>query len=218
MADETNIVGTSIVLIGKFDPEIAQPGSLFEKRLFHESDAPRIKVELRLPDVISLTTDWINFSVEQNRIVASTTVQKPLSEPVRDFVLDIVSEMPDAMISAFGINNDFHFSVGPIENWHRIGDAIAPKKFWQGITKNPGLLSITMQSVRDDGNAGYMQTRVETSTRIPNGIYVQVNDHFASKIASGVAAGEMLDLLEREWGASMKRSEEISQAIRGLGA
>ena len=220
MAHETaEIAGTSIVLLGKFDPAAAQPKTLVEKGLLRSDDLATLVMQVVLPDVVAFTVDWMSASFEPNRAMVSTNPKKPMAEPVRDFILDIVEEMSSHAVEAFGINNDYHFAAQTMEVWHEVGHALVPKDpLWTKVSKNPGLLSLSIRGERDDGHRGYVQIKVEPSLQIPNGIYVQVNDHFTRPDGSAPndPAMPLLKVIEDEWTNCLRRADIIIQGVRAL--
>lgn len=216
MSDEPALIaGNSIVLLGSFDPSKAQPRQLIEKGLFRTEDAAGMTINVALPDAMGLTVDWMSLGVQTDRMIASTVVTRPLPEPVRDFVLDLIEEMPHARLDALGINTDYHFGTANMETWHSVGHALAPKEdLWAKCLKSPGLLSMTIQSERDDGLDGYVRVKVEPSLQIPNGVYIQVNDHFTR--ATGSKDSELAETLEHQWTNSLARADRIIRDIKTL--
>jgi hypothetical protein len=214
------IAGNSIVLLGSFEAASAQPKALLEKGLIRETDLTDLRVDMMLPpDVIALSFPWISFVVERERIVASTTFTSPLAEPVRDFVLDLVEHMTAPRVNALGFNTDYHFATANVGVWHKIGHTLVPKDvLWDKVMKSPGTMSLSLQGQRDDGLSGYVSVRVEPSLRIPNGLYVQVNDHFNGPSASAAEKKFLLETLDERWTECIDRATRIISAVKDLHA
>ena len=209
--DIQEVSGQSVVLVGSFDPTLVQPQFLLEKGLVRESDLSSLKIETMIPDVAALSFSWLSIVVERTKITASTTLTYPAPEPVRDFILDLVKEMRSSRLTALGINSDHHFQARDVQVWHRVGDRLAPKEgLWDQVLTNPGMQAIWVRGERDDRFDGYILVRVEPSTRISNGIYVQVNDHFEITANEADAAPHaLLARLTDQWSASSQRSDRI---------
>ncbi|HWX75869.1 MAG TPA: hypothetical protein VNY32_00245 [Candidatus Acidoferrales bacterium] len=137
-----DVAGTSIALIGAFDPARAQPSVLLQEGLIRESDFLDLTVQIALPDIMQLHMAWALLTVEKNRIIAATPVTNPAAEPVRDLALDLVSEMKESRVRAIGINSDHHFQALSLDTFHKVGNTLAPKDLWNKLLKVPGMQSL----------------------------------------------------------------------------
>ena len=113
-----------------------------------------------------------------------------------------------------------HFAVGGEAAWHNVGNALAPKKVWNGAMKNPGMRSVTIEDTRDDGYEGYVRVTVQPSVPTTHGIYIQVNEHFQfSPNEAALSSGDAkagLKILNDSWESLMARSESFSSVVTGL--
>ena len=214
METDPAISGNSLVLIGRFDPSSVQPKNLFRQGILRDNDLASMVIDLAIPEAFAMTLDWIVFGVEKERFTAGTQIAAPFFEPVRDFVLNVIEEMTECEISAFGINLDTHFAMSNIVEWNAIGDILVPKDtLWRKLSPKPGMLSLSTQLSRYDNNAGFTRVRVEPSLKVPNGIYVQVNDHYELKKKS---ASDFTTLLEGVWDDSLRQTDNIIKQVRAL--
>lgn len=80
---------------------------------------------------------------------------------------------------------------------------------------------MTMSQLRPEGRmaGGEINVTVAPSVRISDprlGVYVHVNDHFAIDTAAAGTAERVVTLLEENFDASLKRSEQIVDHIMSL--
>lgn len=84
-----------------------------------------------------------------------------------------------------------------------------------------GMTSLTMTQVDPEGRpaGGRINVKVEPSIRAGDGrtgVYVGVNDHYAADDTGLDAAGRLIDLFERNFQTSLRRSEQIIDHIMSL--
>jgi hypothetical protein len=79
------------------------------------------------------------------------------------------------------------------------------------------LALVMVQRKLDDRFRGHIQARVEPSTKVRAAIYMHVNDHYEVEAPDDVVGcDEVVSILERQFDASIKRSEWIIDQIMGL--
>ena len=216
-----DFVGTTIVLVGDFDPMQVQPSILLAAGLLGEDDLADLRYEVLAPEISVLKLPWMELIVEPSKLTAATTMGNPVGELVRDFVVGFCNMIPVKKLTAMGLNHDTHFGVSSEEAWHRVGDKLAPKdELWRKILRAPGMRSLTIKGERDSALPGYVNVKVEPSLRIQPGIYINVNDHFAkAQLQPGSPLeplGEPAQLVGLGWSESQRRSDDIVAAIKGL--
>jgi hypothetical protein len=202
-----DLVALSIVLVGPFDPRILQPANLVTNGLLEAGDVEG----LRLP--------WIQVVVEPNKLTALTTLESPIGEPVRDFVVSLHETRTIKTIGSLGLNHEAHYAVSSEDVWHRVGHTLAPKEnVWNRVLTEPGMLILGIRAKRDDEWGGNINVRVEPSNRIRPGIYVNVNDHFEAKDQGSSELGNLIDVLSDDWASSRARFDRIVVAVKELSA
>jgi hypothetical protein len=209
-----DLIATSIVLAGAFDPMHLQPSYLAENDLLSEGDLAQVGYQILAPEIGVLTLPWMQVIVEPTKLMATTTLESPLVEPVRDFVFSFYDTLKVRHVTAIGFNHDTHFAVRSEEVWHKVGHQLVPKEgLWRTVLVEPGTASVMIRGKRDDKLAGHVNVKVEPSLRLHPGIYVNVNDHIelgeldSDRLVS--TAGENLE-------SSKKRSDAIIVALKGL--
>jgi hypothetical protein len=171
-----------------------------------------------VPDLAVAQFGWMQLIIEPSKLSASSTIQNPIGEPVRDFVFAFCETQPIKRFTAIGINHDTHFPVPSRDVWHKIGHTLVPKEqLWRKILREPGLLSLTIKGERDDDQRGSVNVKVEPSLRIDPGVYVNVNDHFdADQTRLSEDSGYLLGIVGEKWDESKRRAEQIVTAVKEL--
>ena len=165
----------SIVVVGGFDPRVFAPGWFRSQGLLSQAEADAASLKVLTPDVAQWETEWLLLQVTADRLFARATVSSA-SEPLRDLVIGILQLLEQTKATALGLNRSMHFDVGGETNWHRIGDALAPKALWGAHLKNrPGMLTLQLTEQRTDGMTGRTMVTVQPSTRVRHGVYFDVN-------------------------------------------
>ena len=218
----------ALVLIGRFNPAIVQPGWLAKYGIVGENEAKAAKVQLVNPDLTVLRFDLFEVVVQSENFTIKTHDIHP--EIIRDFVLKTFGEfLFHTPIRMMGINYQVVLECPSVEARDRFGRRLAPREPWgkwgemlEGdsnleSTEHGGLVSITMkQSKRPDGLKGYVNTRLDGVPGSKSSVTVMVNDHF-DVTDGGQDASAAISILEKRWEDSLKFSEfiisEVSQQI-----
>lgn len=213
VSPKLEVDGHTIVFVGALNPQIFQPAWFYNQNLIRKEEAETAKIEIIHREIVTFSTDWFQIQVTPERIIMSTT-QAQYYEPLRDLALGTFRVLHHTPITKMGLNKESHFLMASEGAWHAIGDKLGPKDRWRNILEKPGLASFTMQGIRPDQYKGAINVRVEPSTRIKPGIFIQVNDHYELKEGeSDQSAEKFLDILEVSWKSSIARSLKIAQTI-----
>ena len=213
----------SIVLIGSFNPAIFQPAWFAAKELIREAEATAATVDMIHPEVTSFRVGWLVLNVTRERFVAMSS-DAAQHVALRDLVLGTFHILEHTPTSRVGMNRSMHFSLHDEQKWHRLGNMLAPKEPWADIAIKPGLLSLVMQSNRDDEVPGRTVFRVEPSIKHRFGAYIDVNNEFVAKRdADKIFAPsseprsdttpELMDLVRVQWDRTIQRSLERAQKL-----
>lgn len=166
----------SVVVKGSFNPPLFSPAWLLSRGVIGTVEYDDSKVEIISPDVASFTCGWLMLAVTRDIQLVTNEIDE--FERLRDAMVAILRSMPHCPVGALGVNRDAHMEVGGEENWHRIGDLLAPKAVWEGALRLPGMKSLTLWGVRPDNEAGRQHVTIEPSNRLQYGIYASHNDHY----------------------------------------
>ena len=190
------IDGATIVLLGEFNPAIFQPAWFSHHGLIGEQEAKAAKISVIHPEVADFKLDWLQLQVTQNRFVASA-FDAGHSLPLKDLVMGTFSLLSHTPAVQMGCNRHMHFKAESEEEWHRLGDMLAPKDVWSDVLAGrPGLRSLTIEAKRPDGSAKWVRVTVEPSNKL-GGFYFSTNEHYAVEAEEGLSG--LLATLDREW-------------------
>jgi len=227
MQIEPEFGGVAIVLRGDFNPTIYTPAWFAMHGLLPENAADGAAVEAVHSEVAAFGFDWLRLTSTTDRFQCETA-QAPLSR-VRDFVASMFGEhLRHTPLRALGIDRHVHFRVrSPAERDH-IGRTLAPVAPWGDWGKvlgfdgeYGGLTSLTMSQNnpenRPDGDL--INIKVEPSLQIDDkrtGVYVLVNDHYTTDGAGPGSAERLMEVLEANFDASLKRSDGLIDHVMSL--
>ena len=211
-----------VVMVGKFNPAIIQPGWLAKHGIIGETEALNAKVDLIHGDIAAIHLAHVDLMVEPDKFTISG---KGIHfEFVKDFLLKTFGEfLFHTPIVMLGINFILHFDTGSFEAREAYAQKLAPREPWgewgaaiEGTPDGPGhggLTSITMrQNTRPDGRPGAIIVRLEPSNRLQtSGIFAMVNDHYQFSEATDSAPA--MEVIETGWDASLSYSEYIINSI-----
>lgn len=176
------VSGSSIVLVGSFNPKIFQPEWFARQGLLPQSQVDNAEIKLIAPQICNFETEQIALQVTADRFIAFS---KPSANaaPLRDFVQGTFFILEHTPVSAMGLNRHMHFALGSEETWHRLGDRLAPKEGWKEALKEgrPGMLSLSIQTLRDGLGGTRYTIKVEPSTQVKFGVYFETNAHYEPK-------------------------------------
>jgi hypothetical protein len=209
----------AVVVRGDFTPTIFHPAWFASHKLIREAESDAAKVEVVHPSASVFTAEWLQLSVVPDRFHVATT-QESFSEPLRDLAIGVLKILNEIPLIAIGLNRNFHYRLESEEAWHNIGNQLAPKKTWESLLDKAGMRSLTMEGARSDGHEGYIQVKVEPSTRIKYGVNVDLNDHYQLKSDDATlppATQRAADILNERWTKSMERSLTIANTIAAIG-
>jgi hypothetical protein len=207
------IEGTSIVLVGQFNPPIFQPAWLAAQKLLRPEDAEAAVVEVIHPQVARFTAEWVMLEVSQNRFSAETT-DPACYETLRDLVTGIFTVLEHTPFSQMGFNSTMHFALQTVERWHSLGHLLAPKEPWSAILEKPGTRSLTVQGKRAGAASERVSITVEPSLRVSHGAFINVNEHF-QRAPGPDAARELLALLASEWSGALAYASSAANHLLG---
>lgn len=168
----------SIVAIGIFAPALFHPQWFRAQGLLGESEAKHASMRILVPDFVHWTTDeWLEVQVLPNRFLAQALVESR-AEALRDLVVGALQVLDQSSVTALGINRSMHFSVGTEADYHKIGDALAPKEPWAEVLRGRlGMRQLQIeQNVRTDGLTGKTIVTVAPSAKYPMHVVVDVNN------------------------------------------
>ena len=180
--------GAAITLNGSFNPKIFQPQWFALQGLLSQNEADEADVQIIHPQICQFQTERFHFQVTPEQFSVST---KPntTSEPLRDLVTGVFFILEHTPITAMGINRLMHFKVESQEIWHRIGDNLAPKRFWEPVVKGrPGMESLSISAIPEGETKFRLNIKVEPSRLTVDGVYFEINNHHVAPDSAGLSS------------------------------
>lgn len=209
-----DVVGTSIVFVGVFDPLMLQPTYFADNGLLGDSDLAKLRYQFLAAEIAIVDLPWMRLVAEPGKLLASTTPESPIIEPVRDFIFTFYEVLKVRHVTAVGFNHDTHFGVSSVEAWHKVGHSLAPKEpVWVKALVDPGTASLSIQGKRDDEFQGTINVKVEPSLRISPGIFLSVNDHMT---LAEPDSDRLVNLATEKLYTSKARSDVILASLKEL--
>lgn len=204
----------NIVLVGNFNPKIFQPSWFGAQGLIQTQEAEKAEIQVIHTDVALFRLDWLELEVTRERFTVRTS-QEPYDTALRDIVMGTFSLLSFTPITKMGINRDMYFQMESEEQWHKVGNTLAPKDIWNEIVDSPGMRNVTIQgNPKEDGLKGYIRVQVEPSKKYEFGLHINVNDHFEVENPESVdGCEEIVNALKNSWDASYQKSEDIINSL-----
>lgn len=228
--------GISVVIRGNFNPSIFSPAWLLEQDLIGKGEFTEASVEVITQELAIFKCVWLGVQATYDGLVLSADSME-YAEQVRDVAVGALRTLSHTPVGGLGVNRHTHMTADDSTVWHKVGDTLAPKDIWDEILSYPGLRTMSVWGARPDSLSGRVAIQVEPSLRVPNGIFVQVNDHYNLIESKGPAetrddaiwqinAGDVLEpsatkidlvvqILTDGWNASLDQAE---RAFRTIGA
>lgn len=237
MAGPTLSIQTaSIVVRGQFNPAILSPGWLLAEGLLGPKEALDVQSQVILNQLSQFHVSWLQCQVTEDQMAVMTD-EPPEFERLRDVVVGILKTLPHTTVGAMGLNRTFHFQMPSWDDWHELGDSLAPKSFWEQFLHLPGTETVSIHGKRTDEFAGGLLVTVQPSRVVKTGIYVAVNDHYVlEKVESQPATRSearlmdhplvvepsadrislVLEILTEKWLNSVDSAEKLAMRVASL--
>ncbi|MCP5274915.1 MAG: hypothetical protein H6936_08720 [Burkholderiales bacterium] len=204
----------SIVLIGSFNPGIYHPVWFQKQRLLQEVEIEKPAIEIINNDIAIFTAAWLRIEVTGDKFIAATEDESKF-DPLCDLVIGTFRLLDQTPIQMIGMNREVGFELRSSDEWHKVGHVLAPKEVWQEIDSihDPGMLSLVMQSQRQDEYEGKFNITVKPLK--PNTVSVAFNNHIEIKKNDNdlLTAEKACEVIEAEWRNSLSRSLEVASEL-----
>ncbi len=203
-----------------FNPAIIQPSWLARQGLIKDSEAESATINLIQQNVSVFASSWLEVRVIQDRF-EMISEQEAYFPPLRDIVKGVFEILSHTPVSAIGLNHKYHFRLENETLKNNIGDALAPKEFWNDQMVDPRMRTLIMEEVRNEGPRGYRRVKVGPSPRIKEvgdyGVLVDINDHYQASDGENEGAADIVtEVLSNYWDSSSEQGERIAKKIMGL--
>lgn len=189
MIDHVEATNYSIVAMGPFAPPAYQPSWFAEQRLVGKEAAAAATKDgagfVLLQDLAKFTLGIVEVTIQRERFQLMTTREDGI-RPMMDLFVGTLALTDPVSVQALGFNHAAHFRTGSEKAWHKAGDRLAGKQYWNSVwPKHVGLLNIQLALSRDDDHPGLINVQVQPSGTTQFGVFVNVNDHYDFSPAKG---------------------------------
>lgn len=184
----------NIVLVGSFNPAIFHPDWLLRHDLISKDDHKGAKVEIIHNQLSKFSLEWLLIDVLHEKFVARTD-DSSYFDAIRDLMCSIIKILEHMPINQMGMNLNLSYKINDEALWHKIGDNLVPKGYWEALPERVGMKAVHVQSPRPDDLKGYVQVKVAPMKRGFNGVHFDVNNHI--ELENYNASDVLLDNWER---------------------
>ena len=211
----------SIVLVGDFNPAMFSPQWFGKNNILPAEDVEFALSEKSTPIVSSaitiFRTNQLSIKIDTRRFQV-VALKEPLIV-LKDFITKTFENLSNYTITAYGFNYAAHYSVENYQEFHRIGDRLAPKQYWKnllgadiaGDNRNGGLATIQMQEKKKD-TEGQISIILQSSSLKKPGFYMSCNDH--NNLTEDNATAEvLLERINNEFDRSFKLMSELQLSV-----
>lgn len=226
MAYTAAIFTSAIVAIGDFNPAIFSPDWLEGNKLIGKGDADAVRDQSQgqmivSHQVASFQTKWFALQVLSNQF--SLTSKDALSPAFKDLAVGIFQLLPHTPITAVGLNFLAHFKLVREDDYHKVGDVLAPKKIWNELYPEDavGLANLTVKvqhgvrgkelKMRDEINIA-----VSPSEKFKFGISMSYNNHHNLSTPSEEnlkPADRVATLIDGGWETTWKDADRVFNGL-----
>jgi len=202
----------SVVMVGSFNPSIFQPHWLALKGLIRTQEAEDASVAIIQEQVADFKTEWFRMQVVQNRFFTHT-LDATHYGPIRDLVAGIFRLLSHTPVNRLVIVRSFHFQMDSIDDWHEVGNTLAPKGIWNPLIDGAGLRSMTMEGRRQGITDAVLFVKIEPSVPIKEGVFVEVTEEHKPSAGDEANAEWVPARLNKHWDTMMEYAEEVARSL-----
>ncbi len=208
--------GTSVVLTGSFNPTIFQPQWFARQNLLPAEECEKAEIKVIAPQMCEFQTERFIIQVISERFAV---LSKPDANPalLRDLAAGTFFTLEHTPLKALGLNRDMHFALPSEEVWHQIGDTLVPKDVWKRVLKGRiGMRALLVQAEvpgfpDEKQESTRLWVRIEPSSLVKFGLYIQVNEHFEAPKAE--ASGYLIERIRSRWEGAYNYAAEVADCI-----
>lgn len=151
MAHTAEIFTSSIVAVGSFNPAIFSPDWMEAHGLLGKDDADRIREPRPGASLVvshqatAFESSWFALQVLENQF--SLTSKNALSPAFKDLAVSVFQLLSHTPVTAVGLNFLAHYKLATEDEYHCVGDVLAPKEIWNKLYPNEiaGLADLTVR-------------------------------------------------------------------------
>lgn len=226
MEPTLEIFNSQINILGSFNPPVISPAWLKSNDLIGSDDADCAMEGDSLaitPDICRFETEWFSLQVIKQQFVLFS--KGPVTPAFKDLAVGIFTLLEHTPVTAMGLNSIADYKIYSVDEYHKIGDTLAPKKIWNSFypdsdNQSVGLQEMTLQinPVKRGEKVSGRQKRVSfsSSEKLPNALLFTFNDHFpvtADKKSKQSASDVTVEIIQTHWQTSMDEAKNLFSSV-----
>jgi hypothetical protein len=211
---ELELRGSTIVLIGGFNPRIFQPMWFHARGLLADVDVDPNSLVLT-EGFVAFQTGVVSVFCAQDRCQFGTTDKTPTPDIIRDLAVGTFTLLGETPVWEVGVNHAAHI---PSQN-RRWDDVVAqfgdPQKSLV-LLEDQALQTVALVAPRDDGRDGERTVQLQPSARLEEGVWFTMNDHVVVhpvNARESVGAKEAVEAIEGIWDSSRELSHKLHNRL-----
>lgn len=219
MKKKPEIQRLEIALLGDFNPKIFSPSWFAVQDLIGETESESADIEVIHSDVAIFNLSWCRLQVTRDRF-GIFSEQEAYFQILKDLVIGTFKKLEHTPVRALGINSGMHIKCDSEEEWHNFGHYLVPQRPWVNIFNDSAMMRVEMVEKHPptDLLKGTLRIRVEASTRVIPGIFININDHYGIEERDNLVGCKKLinRFLENREASKQKTDEAINNIIKNF--
>jgi len=224
------ILTSAIVAIGDFNPAIFSVDWLESNQLVGKDDADAAregtpaKPYLVSHQVTTFETKWFALQVLENQF--SLTSKDALSPAIKDLAVGIFQLLSHTPVAAVGLNFMAHFKISSEDEYHKLGDKLAPKDLWNKLYPegSAGLAELSIR-IQSTPRGELLKTKdekrisLQPSNKFKLGVLLSYNDHHDVTVADeqDIRPAELVvSIIEKQWDAAWEDSSRVFDGLLSM--
>lgn len=230
MAHTAEILASSIVIVGDFNPAIFSPDWLERNDLIGKGDADTAREGSQSrPMIVShqvatFETEWFALQVLENQF--SLTSKGAFSPAFKDLAVGIFQLVSHTPVTAVGLNFMGHFKLASEDEHYRVGDVLAPKEIWDALypDERSGLEDLTIR-IQKGTREEPLKTKdgkrisVQPSKKFKFAVFMSYNDHhdMGAIEEDGLRPAERVaNVIDNEWESSWQDAVRVFDGVLSM--
>jgi len=202
----------SIVIVGSFNPAIFHPEWFVRHDLVPADDLKGVKVEIIHPDLSKFSFTWMSIDVLREKFISRTNDPARFNA-LKDLVISTFYILEHTVLNQLGLNLKIEYEIDDEENWHKIGDVLAPKEIWQdSLPDRIGLKRLLIESPRPDNLDGYIRVSIGPSISTIHSVKLEVNNHFELLDRNSKPQHKATEIIAQKWDEAMELAGNICKS------
>lgn len=230
MAHTAEILTSTIVVVGELNPAIFSPDWLERNKLIGEGDAETAREGsqgrplLVSHQVTTFETRWFALQVLENQfLLTSKGVLSPAFKDLAASIFQLVSHTP---VTAVGLNFSGHYKISSEDDYHKIGDVLAPKEIWDSLyaDESAGLAELTIlfkpgSRTEPEKTKDEKRISVQPSRKFKFGVFMSYNDHHdvTANDEDGSAPAELVaTIIDSRWESAWEDAARVFGSVLSM--